>query len=214
MDELRMMLTLNKNDENAYYMSKYMKFKFKYFGIKTPERKSLTKVFIKEKVMQEMNWDFVFWCFSQDEREYQYIALDYLDKIKNKLVKEDINNLERLILCKSWWDTVDSIAPIVGYLAKKYPEIKRGNLVNWIESSNIWLKRASIIFQLKYKNETDYEFLSCAIKSNSDTGEFFVDKAIGWQLRELSKTNKEWVRIFIGENQLSNLSIREGSKYL
>lgn len=197
MDELRMMLTLNKNDENAYYMSKYMKFKFKYFGIKTPERKSLTKEFVKERAKEEMNWDFVFWCFSQEEREYQYIALDYLDKVKNKLVKDDINNLERLILYKSWWDTVDSIAPIVGYLAKKYPEIKRGNLVNWIESSNIWLKRASIIFQLKYKNETDYEFLSHAIRSNNETGEFFVNKAIGWQLRELSKTNKEWVKIFI-----------------
>lgn len=197
MDELRMMLTLNKNDENAYYMSKYMKFKFKYFGIKTPERKSLTKEFVKERAKEEMNWDFVFWCFSQEEREYQYIALDYLDKVNNKLVKDDINNLERLILYKSWWDTVDSIAPIVGYLAKKYPEIKRGNLVNWIESSNIWLKRASIIFQLKYKNETDYEFLSHAIRSNNETGEFFVNKAIGWQLRELSKTNKEWVKIFI-----------------
>lgn len=53
-----------------------------------------------------------------------------------------------------------------------------------------------------------------AIISNSKTDEFFVNKAIGWALREYSKTDKEWIKEFIQNNELSKLSIREGSKYL
>jgi 3-methyladenine DNA glycosylase AlkD len=70
------------------------------------------------------------------------------------------------------------------------------------------------LFQLKYKGKTDTDFLSKAILNNSDTNEFFVDKAIGWALREYSKTNKEWVGNFIENNSLSKLSVKEGSKYL
>lgn len=214
MERLTEILSANKNEDNAYYMSKYMKFKFSYLGIKTPERRALTKEFVKDLLDGEVKWDFITWCFQQEEREYQYVALNYLDKVKDKLEKSDISKLESLILTKSWWDTVDSIAPIVGFLARKYPQIKNAKIKEWVHSESIWLIRTSIIFQLKYKEETDYDFLSYAIKNNLNTGEFFIDKAIGWQLRELSKINKNWVKVFIDENQLSKLSIREGSKYI
>jgi len=56
--------------------------------------------------------------------------------------------------------------------------------------------------------------LAKAIVNNSNTSEFFVNKAIGWALREYSKTDKNWVRDFIKNNELSQLSIKEGSKYI
>ena len=96
----------------------------------------------------------------------------------------------------------------------EYPEVKKDYLTKWIESNNIWLNRVSIIFQLKYKEKTDIQFLSKAILSNSETNDFFINKAIGWALREYSKTNKEWVKNFIHKNTLHPLSVREGSKYL
>ena len=96
----------------------------------------------------------------------------------------------------------------------KYPEVKESIISRWIKSDNIWLNRISIIFQLKYKEKTDTEFLSRAIIHNSKTDEFFINKAIGWALREYSKTNKEWVKEFIKCNELSKLSVREGSKYI
>lgn len=205
----------NKNEENAVPMAKYMKNKFPFIGLKKPERTALSKEFLRlKKKDKEVDWEFIFRCYDMPEREFHYLAIDYMDKVKNLLTPDDIGNIEELITTKSWWDTVDTISKIVGHIAMKYPEIKRDIIQNWICSENIWLKRVSILFQLKYKESTDTEFLCKAIVDNSQTGEFFVNKAIGWALREYSKTNKEWVKEFIENNELSKLSIREGSKYL
>ena len=84
----------------------------------------------------------------------------------------------------------------------------------WLESDNIWLKRVSINFQLRCKEKTNTALLKEAILKNADTGEFFVDKAIGWSLREYSKVNPDWVRQFLAENELSALSKKEAGKYL
>ena len=45
---------------------------------------------------------------------------------------------------------------------------------------------------------------------------FFINKAIGWALRDYSKTNPKWVRDFIEKNKdkMAKLSIKEGSKYI
>ncbi len=161
-----------------------------------------------------MDWDFIFKCYDMPEREFQYLAIDYMDKVKDLFKPDHMEKIEKLITTKSWWDTVDYINRIVGYIAMKYPRIKETTIERWIYSDNIWLKRVSIIFQLKYKGKTDTEFLKKAILYNSQTDEFFINKAIGWALREYSKTNKEWVRDFIENNELSQLSVKEGSKYL
>lgn len=205
----------NKNEENAIPMAKYMKNKFPFLGLKKPERAALAKEFLKlRKKDTRVDWDFIFKCYDMLEREFHYLAIDYMDKVKNLFTPDDMDNIEKLITTKSWWDTVDNINKIVGYIVMKYPELKDDIIQKWIYSENIWLKRVSILFQLKYKEKTDTEFLNKAIISNSKTDEFFVNKAIGWALREYSKTDKEWIKEFIQNNELSKLSIREGSKYL
>ena len=205
----------NKNDELALPMAKYMKNKFPFLGIKTPERKELAKDFLKDrKKDNEVDWDFVFRCFQLPEREFQYLAISYMDTVKNIFSINDMDNIEKLIKTKSWWDSVDSINPIVGHICLNNSDVREKYVDKWIYSESIWLKRVSILFQLKYKEKTDTEFLAKAILNNADTKEFFVDKAIGWSLREYSKTNKEWVREFINNSNLSKLSDREGSKYI
>lgn len=205
----------NKNEKNAYYMAKYMKNMFPFIGLKKPERVSLSKEFLKlKKKDKEVDWDFIFKCYDMPEREFHYLAIDYMDMVKNLFTPMDMENIEKLITRKSWWDTVDYINRIVGHVAMRYPEVKENTIRRWIYSDNIWLKRVSIIFQLKYKENTDTEFLKEAILHNSQSDEFFINKAIGWALREYSKTNKEWVKEFIDNNELSKLSVREGSKYL
>lgn len=205
----------NKNEEQADPMSKYMRYLFPFLGLKKPERVALSKEFLKSsKEDTEIDWQFIFKCYEMPEREFQYLAISYMETVKELFTPNDMKKLEKLITRKSWWDSVDSINPIVGHIAMKYPEVKEDTISQWIISDNIWLKRVSIIFQLKYKEKTDTEFLSKAILHNCKTGEFFIDKAIGWILREYSKTKKDWVRIFIENNSLSKLSIREGSKYL
>ncbi len=205
----------NRNQELAVPMAKYMKNNFDFLGMKKPERMELSKEFIKEsKKAKEIDWEFIDKCFELPEREFQYLSITYMDAVKNLFTADDMDKMGELIMTKSWWDSVDAISPIVGYICMKYPHIKEEVIDKWIFSDNIWLKRVSILFQLKYKGKTDANFLSKAILNNSDTNEFFVDKAIGWALREYSKTNKEWVGNFIENNSLSKLSVKEGSKYL
>lgn len=205
----------NTNKEQAEPMAKYMRNLFPFLGLKKPERAALSKEFLKNRRKDlEIDWEIISKCYSKEEREFQYLAIDYMDKVKDLFTPSDLYKIEEFIITKSWWDSVDAINPIVGYIAMKYSEVKEDIILNWVKSDNIWLKRIGIIFQLKYKENTDTEFLSKAILYNSNTDEFFINKAIGWALREYSKTNKEWVANFIEHNPLSKLSVREGSKYI
>lgn len=205
----------HSNPERAKDMAAYMKNKFPFLGISKPERTILARSFLASaKKAEIIDWALVERLWDLPEREFQYLAVDYLSALAKHLQKENIGNLKQLIARKSWWDTVDGLAPITGLLCSAYPELIESDIRKWSRDSSIWLKRAAILFQLKYKEETDTDLLGQIILENRDTNEFFINKAIGWALREYSKTNKEWVRIFIAANRLHSLSVREGSKYL
>lgn len=102
----------------------------------------------------------------------------------------------------------------VGEIAKHNPDVIPEIIEGWAYGVDLWLRRTAILFQLKYKSETDDKLLYRYIRQNKDSKEFFIQKAIGWALREYSKTNPESVKQFITENKLAKLSVREGSKYL
>lgn len=205
----------NRNDEQAKPMAKYMKNLFPFLGLKKPERIMLSKEFLKEKKREKkVDWNFIFKCYKMPEREFQYLAIEYMNTIKDLFIADDMKNIDKLLITKSWWDSVDALNSIVGHIAMKHSEVKDSFILTWLKSDNIWLNRISILFQLKYKENTDTKFLSRAILHNSKTDEFFINKAIGWALREYSKTNKKWVKDFIESNDLSALSVREGSKYI
>jgi hypothetical protein len=70
------------------------------------------------------------------------------------------------------------------------------------------------LFQLKYKQNTNVFLLENYILNLKESKEFFIRKSVGWILREYSKTNPAWVIQFLQKNELSNLSVREASKYL
>lgn len=143
------------------------------------------------------------------------MALDYLTKHVKRLEFEHIHLLHELIIRKSWWDTVDGIAiGLVGNLASLFPELIPEFLNPWSTDENMWLRRTAILFQLHYKARTDEQLLYRYIRQNAESKEFFIQKSIGWALREYSKTNPSSVRDFIELNTLSKLSVREGSKYL
>lgn len=145
----------------------------------------------------------------------QYVGINYLKYKKKFITHEDIKKIEELITCKSWWDSVDNFNQILSHLLVDNKKIKQ-EMIFWSKSSNIWLRRSSILSQLKLKEKTDEELLTKVIKNNLDSSEFFINKSIGWALREYSKSNSFFVTQFIYDNKenLSNLSIKEASKYL
>lgn len=222
----------HKNEENAEKQAAYLRHQFEFIGLKTPERRLLAKDFLKEKKAdKQIDWELVFEFWNLPEREFQYLALDYLHQMKKWLIFDDMEKIKKLTVSKSWWDTVDALDELVGHLlltgrkqateddSTAYEQVK--TLVKeWAQAENFWLRRIAIDCQLSFKNQTDLELLSYNIEKNllgsSFADEFFITKAIGWALRDLAKTNSAWVIKFIEEheNKMAKLSIREASKHL
>lgn len=205
------------NAEKAAWMKAYMKNQFEYLGLPSPVRKELTKQFYKDAGYPEPGQigDIVREAWDMPFREYKYFALELMIRMRKKAGHDAICLYESLITDQSWWDTVDFIAPsLAGYHFQQHPE-KRSRYINkWIRSGNIWLQRSCILFQLKYKTETDARLLSWIILELKDSKEFFIRKAIGWALREYSKTDPGFVIRFVQSNELSGLSHREALKWL
>ncbi|MEC1521977.1 DNA alkylation repair protein [Neobacillus niacini] len=216
LERLTLLYEEHRNEENAGPMKKYMKDHFPFLGMKSPLRKELEKEFFKETeiLKKPFNQEFVEELWEKDEREYQYTAITYMGKFVKKLPKDSIAFIEQLITTKSWWDSVDSIVPLVGELARRYPEVIEETINSWAVDDNVWLRRTAILFQLKFKQQTNEELLYEYITKNAGSKEFFIEKAIGWALREYSKTNPVSVKKFIEGHVLASLSVREGSKYL
>lgn len=203
---------LHSNQEKAFSMKKYLLNQFDFYGLTMPQRRALDNHFLQNNVfprgtaldtiVREL-WDL-------PQREYQYFALELLEKNMKQADKKLILLLETLITNKSWWDTVDTIATklVAGFFVK-YPEQIPCFIKKWIESDNMWLQRTAILFQLKYKGKTDYDLLFSCIKKCAGSKEFFIRKAIGWALREYAKTSPEKVIEFVNSNSLSLLSQRE-----
>lgn len=212
LNELIRLLEDHRNEENQVGMVKYMRNQFPYLGIKTPQRRELVKEYMKE--LKVLSMEEVKTLYNKPEREFKYVAIGILTKFQKNLSVENFDEIKELSLIEPWWDTIDSIGPLIyGPMALRDKEVKE-KLRELIYADSIWLRRISILFQLKYKEKMDETFLTEAILANSDTREFFLNKAIGWILREYSKTNPRFVREFIGNHKLSALSVKEGSKYI
>ncbi len=217
---LREHLMLHANPSDAPAMEAYMKHKFRFFGIKGTPRKVLLRSFLKEHPISEKdNVDeilhFVRELWNLPERELHYCAQEILIKHHKLLRPEDLPFLEELITSHSWWDTVDTLASnVLGPFFNKYPDLILPTIERWMGSENIWLHRCCILFQLKYRASTDTGLLTRIIIELKDSSDFFIRKAIGWALREYSKTDPEFVQNFTLHNVLSPLSYREATKHL
>jgi 3-methyladenine DNA glycosylase AlkD len=207
----------NKNPSNALPMKKYMKDRFEFFGIKSPLRKEISKPFLRKEALPEKDAleEVVKLLWSVPQRELQYFTIALLEKFTKRFEKNNIDLLEYLVVTKSWWDSVDGIAiNIVGPFFRSFPELIESKTLEWINSENFWLQRTAILFQLKYKNETNTKLLFKYIKQLSNEKEFFIRKAIGWALREYSKSNPEFVLKFVNSNKLSKLSEYEALRLI
>ena len=201
--------------DDAVAMKAYMKNKFEFLGVKTPARRKLAKTFFKQQTDSVIDWNFINEAWKNPYRELQYTALDYLEIRKKLLTPSDLPRLKKLAQTKSWWDTIDFLDRLVGSIIARFPETKE-IIVAWSCDEDIWLRRLAIDHQLLRKEKTDTELLENILVNNLGQTEFFINKAIGWALRDYSKTNADWVRDFIEQHreEMSALSIREGSKYL
>jgi len=206
----------NKDEHRAIGMCAYMRNQFQFLGISTPLRRKICEPYFKQaKKSQTVDWGFINTCWANPYRELQYVAKDYLAVMQEILAPSDISKIRELVVVKPWWDTIDGLDRTVGYIVCSYPDMS-DLMLQWSTDENFWLRRIAIDHQLSRKEKTDVKLLGKIIENNLGSDEFFINKAIGWALREYSKTNPQWVREFVKKNNvgMAKLSIREASKYI
>jgi 3-methyladenine DNA glycosylase AlkD len=204
--------TFHADQSQALVMQKYLKNKFDFFGIKAPLRREISKFFMEKDHLPKMSeaTEIVIELWDQPQRELQYLAIELLRKYGRKSPPDWIILYEKLITTKSWWDTVDGLAAWhVGDHFLKYPDLMPEYTSSWMNSGNIWLQRTCLLFQLMYKEKTDFQLLNSFIISLAGSKEFFIKKAIGWSLRQYAKSNPEVVLDFVNKQPLAPLSYRE-----
>jgi len=216
--ELTAWFRSHAHPEKATAMSSYMKNRYPFLGIQTPERNVLLKAFLQEQGRPENEQQLeqvVKLLWSQPEREFQNVAMSFMDARGKRTEPSRIKLLESLIVEKSWWDTVDFLAGnAAGSYFTHYPEQIDAYPEQWIRSENLWLRRSALLFQLGYKHRTDEERLFRFIRLCRHEKEFFIAKAIGWSLRQYARVNPDAVIAFVANESLQPLSKREALKRL
>lgn len=201
----------------AIQQKAYMRNQFEFFGIGSPERSVVFReIFAAAKsISQAEIEEIIDETWSLPQREYQYFGMELANRHIKKMNLHFFEQIELMITCKSWWDTVDMIAAhLAGTLFFQFPGLIPEYTGKWMTSGNMWLQRSALLFQLSYKSKTNPDLLFNLIQQLSAHSDFFIRKAIGWALREYSKTNPKAVIDFVDKHQLSSLSKKEAFKWI
>ena len=195
----------------------YLLNQFEFYGIKTPLRRKICKEFYKAHPVKDHNElsSIIKDCFAAPQRELHYFAIELLGYHHKLWSTKTIPLIEWMVTHQSWWDSVDSTNSfVISKFFMKFPETIEITTSKWNNSSNQWLQRMSLLFQLTYKKKTNITLLSQYIENCQLEEDFFIRKAIGWALRAYAYTDSKWVVQFIKAHpQLSNLSKREALKH-
>jgi 3-methyladenine DNA glycosylase AlkD len=201
--------------EDAKYMAAYLKNQFPFYGIKTPRRRELVAMFLESNGLPDDLEALCRACFAAEKREIHYFVNDALRNRVKKLNTSLLPVFSDLMAQKSWWDSVDFLAPkLAGGILLRHPRQIEALTGTWIESDNFWYQRAAIIFQLDYKQKTDSERLFAYILRRADSKEFFVQKGAGWALRTYASVDPEAVMKFVTDHNLPALTKREAIRKL
>lgn len=214
--EIKKIFESREDKENAIAMSKYMRNLFDFYGLPTPKRKDVYNNFIKsEKKLKKIDWEFLDKCYEDNHREFQYLVYDYLSAMNKYLIYDDIPKIKKYIKTKQWWDTIDFLDKVIGDIGLRDNRVD-DLMIEWSNDEDFWVRRIAIDHQLCRKEKANTELLEKIIVNNFGSDEFFINKAIGWALRDYSKTNPKWVKDFVEkyEDKMDKLSIKEASKYI
>ena len=202
------------DSERAMPMKAYMKDIDEFYGIPSPQRKEL----FREALQQFPKSILIDWAdisvslATHGKREAMYCAIECAEKAHKHWDEDAIESLITLILYHSWWDSVDALAPLIGIYFQKYPHKRDHYVKAWMESENFWLWRICLLFQKRYKQDTDEALLYGLCLKLASVQEFFIRKGMGWALREYSYVNPLSVQDFVEKSPLSALTKKEAMK--
>lgn len=205
--------------EKAEKMASYMKTEMPFYGVQAGAR---------DQIIRSVKWDIqldtrkeyeelVLALWNRPHREEKYIAIRLARRFPRFIGVESLPLYERLIREGGWWDFVDEIAGhLVGKVLDDLPEKTWPVLDQWIQDEDLWIRRTALLAQKRRKERTHAERLFRYSLAMSDDDEFFIQKAIGWALREYAHIDPDAVRDFLDRHgeRFSALTVREASKHL
>ena len=212
-------LTPLANAQKAAEMRAYMREQFNFLGIAAVPRRQATAPFVRAKQRPEELIDSATRLWALPQREYQYIALDLLGRHRKILNLHHVDDLLSLSQQRSWWDTIDALADVVGDIVraacKTEPEAQAAMDAALIHEDK-WVRRIAMLHQLGWSTETDVARLFDYAMTLAPETDFFIRKAIGWALRDYARHDPQAVRDFLAlnRNRLSGLTTREAAKHL
>jgi 3-methyladenine DNA glycosylase AlkD len=155
--------------------------------------------------------------------ERRMVAVVLLELFAAQLVPADLDHLERLVRESHTWALVDGLAgDVAASITAAYPGDPTVDAVvrRWAGDGDFWVRRSALLAHLKtlgrrgsFEGWTRFCELADAML---DEREFFVRKAIGWVLREASKSHPDLVAAWLRPrtNRVSGVTIREAVRYL
>lgn len=204
------------NAENAAAMRAYMRGRFEYIGIPTPERRAAVKLLIRSFAPADAASlraaAFALW--QMREREYHYVAVDLLAHHSATLALDDLPWLFDLAQQNSWWDSVDVLVKVVGKAVRTSSAKGKRAMDRAIRAENMWVRRIAMLHQLGWRADTDTVRLFKYADRLASEKEFFIRKAIGWALRDYAWHDWRTVDRYLkaARESLSPLSYREAAK--
>ncbi|MGW2719921.1 DNA alkylation repair protein [Streptomyces sp. NPDC001492] len=216
LDRLTVTYAAAADPERAGSMRAYMKDVAPFLGLTTPVRRALSRTVVADLPHPDEGdcTAIALRCWQLPEREYHYFAVDHLRRHARVCTSGFLPVARYLVTTVPWWDTVDALAAhVVGALVAADPRLT-ADMDAWIADDDLWVARAALLHQLRYKEHTDAERLFAYCVRQSGHPDFFIRKAIGWCLREYAKTDPQAVRAFLARERgrFAPLSVREALK--
>ena len=198
----------------------YLKSDMRFYGTTMPEIRSAVNEFAREhpdltraqlrRIVDEL--------WSSDVFEVRSAGVALLSRYAELLTERDLTWLVGFVRRSKTWAHVDWLAADVigGVVGESRTALRR--LPAWARDENFWVRRTALLAQLRTLSHQagDFPLFARLAAPMLEEREFFIRKAIGWILREVSKKRPDLTFVFLRENlgKVSGLTLREGAKYL
>lgn len=178
-EDLKKNFEKRANEDNAIQMAKYLRNQFVFYGLKSPVRRDAYHQILKdEKKKKQIDWDLLDQAWNDKHREMQYFVCDYLLAMEKYVSYDDLFKIEHYVRTKQWWDTIDSLMKLYGYVGLKDQRVDQ-LMLDWSKDPDKWIRRVAIEYQLLRKDKMNTALLSQILENNLESDEFFINKAIG-----------------------------------
>lgn len=214
-------LTLSATPERATYEKGYLKSELRFIGAAMPAvRTECARQHKRLKPVERAELDLLTDALWRSNcHELRSVAICLMVRCAELFGRKDLPRMQSMISESAGWAHVDWIATdLLGAVYSKDASIA-DKLRSWSKASDFWVRRASMLALLdeaRGGNRKAFVLFSEFASTMVHEKEFFVRKAIGWILREVSKKQPEWTHQFLLQHRdlVSGLTLREGSKYL